>query len=50
LDEADLSGDQMIADFEQKLQQLEVLVLSKAKGSKLKPNTSSYWLDSLKNK
>lgn len=50
LDEADLSGDQMVADFEQKLQQLKVLVVSNPNGGKLKPNASSSWVAGLKAK
>ena len=50
IDDADLSGDQMVAEFELKLQQLKVLVLSQPKGEKLKPNTSPSWIDGLKRK
>ncbi len=50
LDEADLSGDQMVADFELKLQQLKVLVVSNPNGGKLKPNASSSWVAGLKAK
>ena len=49
-DDADLSGDRMVADFELKLQQLEVLMLTNPKGEKLKPNASPSWIDGLKRK
>ena len=45
--EVDLSGDEMVAEFEQKLQKLDILLLSRSKSNgttKLKPNASQEWL------
>ena len=47
--EVDLTGDEIVAEFEQKLQKLDILMQSRAGTTKLKPNASEEWLAKITN-
>jgi len=49
-DELDTSGDKIVAEFEQKLTQLELLLVSKRPNLKMRPNTTEEWVTKLATK